>query len=165
MICMAASATLASAKGGFDQFGYNLKARNFVGTGESWAMGKLGITHEDAEIYMGIYAHDQVVMKWNAEWDRGNDEEWADGPYDAWLNNEWNGMVGKAWGGGIVQGSGEVWHYKIVWFGNPDNLPEGASLPDGGYVLWGQFEVKMDQGTSDGVHQFLAKAIPCGYGR
>lgn len=99
---------VALAEGGFDEFGYNREARVFVGTGESWAMGKLGYTHQQAEAYMGLYAHDRLVMKWNAEWDRGNAEGWSDGPYRAWCSNEWNGATGLDWDGAKAEGSGEV---------------------------------------------------------
>lgn len=90
---------------GFNEFGYNYQARIFNGTGESWSLAK-GLPAD----YLGIYAKDKLVMKWNAEWDRGNAENWENGPYAAWENNEWNG---KAAGG-----SGDVWHYKIVWVGD-----------------------------------------------
>ncbi len=91
-------------------------------------------------------------MKWNAEWDRGNAENWLNPPYRAWENNEWNGKV--------PGGSGSVWHYKIVWVGP---CTEGATLANGGYCIWGQFAVIMDQGTSEGVH-YIAHGIPSGYG-
>jgi hypothetical protein len=95
--------TVAKAAG-FDQFGYNDTARIFNGTGASWCQAKgLPINCQ------GIYSPDKLIMKWNAEWDRGNDESWASPPYAAWENNEWNGKV--------KGGSGEVWHYKIVWVG------------------------------------------------
>jgi hypothetical protein len=100
------------------------------------------------------YANDKLVMKWNAEWDRGNDESWSNPPYDAWENNEWNGA--------IPGGSGEVWHYKIKWV-EPCGA-YGEPTPDGGYCIWGQFEVLMDQGTADGEHIWYTKAIPNGYG-
>jgi len=150
------------ARGGFDEFGYNRSARVFVGTGESWAMGKLGLTHEAAESYMGAYAHDRVVMKWNAEWDRGNDEAWLNPPYAAWCTNEWNGMSGLEWGGGLTEGSGETWHYKIIWIESPHGLPDGTPLPDGGYTIWGQFEVVMSHGNVDGEHFWEARAKPAG---
>ncbi len=89
---------------GFDQYGYNDTARIFNGTGESWSLAK-GLPED----YLGIYAPDKLVMKWNAEWDRGNTENWLNPPYAAWENNEWNGKTDG--------GSGEVWHYKIVWVG------------------------------------------------
>jgi len=89
---------------GFDEFGYNDTARIFNGTGESWSLAK-GLPAD----YLGIYAPDKLIMKWNAEWDRGNAENWLNPPYAAWENNEWNGKV--------PGGSGAVWHYKIVWVG------------------------------------------------
>lgn len=161
---------VAPALAGFDQYGYNWAAHVFVGTGESWAMGKLGMIHAQAEAYMGIYAHDQIVMKWSLAWQlsefgpdgiRGSGDELPWTP-NAWENNEWNGAVGKEWGGGITQGSGEVWHYKIIWVG--PSLENSPHWHPGGYAIWGQFEVIMDQGTVDGIHEFLTHAIPCGYG-
>jgi hypothetical protein len=140
------------AAGGFDQYGYNNKARIFNGTGESWSLAK-GLPAD----YWGAYAKDKLIMKWNSEWDRGNAENWANGPYAAWEDNEWNGA--------FKGGSGAVWHYKIVWIGGSN--PEGTMLPDGGYVIWGQFEVIMDQGKDPSLgpgHFWFAKASPCGYG-
>ena len=97
--------TVVKAANGFDQYGYNYTARLFNGTGSSWSLAK-GLPAN----YLGIYAPDKLVMKWNAEWDRGNAENWANPPYAAWEDNEWNGL-------GKTGGSGEVWHYKIVWVG------------------------------------------------
>lgn len=145
------------AKGGFDEFGYNWVARNFVGTGLSWCQGKLGYTVAQCEAYLGPYTYDKIVMKWNAEWDRGNDENWANPPYDAWENNEWNGA--------IPGGSGAVWHYKIVWVG--DYVSDPSLIPDGAYGIWGQFAVVMDQGTDPSYgpgHFWFAHANPTGYG-
>jgi hypothetical protein len=141
-----------SAKG-FNEFGYNDQARIFVGTGSSWCQGKLAMSESECDSYMGNYAKDKLVMKWNAEWDRGNADRWLLGPYAAWENNEWNGRV--------PGGSGEVWHYKIIWVGsNCVDEPDG-----GGYCIWGQFRTIMDQGSSsDRVHTILAKSNPNGYG-
>lgn len=138
--------------GGFDQYGYNNTARIFNGTGESWSLAG-GLPAD----YMGIYAPDKLVMKWNAEWDRGNAENWSNPPYAAWEDNEWNGTCAGC--------SGQVWHYKIKWIG-----PCGADytpLSDGGYCIWGQFDVVMDQGRDPNVgpgHIWLARARPNGYG-
>lgn len=134
---------------GFDEFGYNDTARIFNGTGESWSLAK-GLPAD----YLGVYAKDKLVMKWNAEWDRGNDENWSNPPYAAWENNEWNGKVDG--------GSGEVWHYKIVWDkGCSDN---GVPSTEGSYCIWGQFATIMDQGTSGGEHFWFTHGIPSGYG-
>jgi len=141
----------AFAAGGFDQYGYNDKARVFSGTGASWCE-----TRGALPTCLGIYSPDQLVMKWNAEWDRGNTEGWSNPPYNAWTNNEWNGKSG---------GSGAVWEYKIVWVEpcGSDYIP----LDNGGYCIWGQFEVIMDQGTDPNLgpgHMFNYLASPAGYG-
>ena len=146
------TAGAALAAGGFDQFGYNRTARIFNGTGSSWCLQRGAPAN-----CLGIYSSDKLVMKWNAEWDRGNAEGWTDpNGYGAWEDNEWNGKNG---------GSGAVWHYKIKWVGScgADYTP----LPDGGYCIWGQFEVLMDQGqdpNSGPGHLWFAKALPNGYG-
>jgi len=146
------------AQGGFDEFGYNTKARNFVGTGTSWCMGKLGWTKEVCDAYMDPYGNDKLVMKWNAEWDRGNAEGWSNPPYDAWCDNKWNGMAG---------GSGETWYYMNRWVGLPCNETNPNWAP-GGYCIWGQFEVTLSHGTYpvDGhiEHLWDAHAIPAGVG-
>ncbi len=139
--------------GAFNNYGYNYTARIFNGTGGSWCEAK-GM----AENCMGIYSPDKLVMKWNAEWDRGNQENWSKPPYNAWTDNEWNGK-------GVKDGSGAVWHYKIAWVG-----PCGAEYsaqPNGGYCIWGQFSVIMDQGQDPNIgpgHLWFTKATPAGYG-
>jgi len=142
----------AKAERGFDESGYNRTARIFNGTGWSWCMAKVG--DEDwCRNYLGDSINDKLVMKWNAEWDRGNAENWSNSPYKAWTDNEWNGMKG---------GSGSVWHYKIVWNGP---CSEGAPFPEGGYCIWGQFKVLMDQGkTPEAGHEWVSKSTPAGYG-
>ena len=150
---MLATVGTVFAAGGFNQYGYNYGARIFVGTGASWSLAK-GLPAD----YLGIYSPDKLVMKWNAEWDRGNSENWANPPYAAWTDNEWNGK-------GVAGGSGAVWHYKIQWVGScgADYTP----LPDGGYCLWGQFETIMDQGIDPSMgpgHLWFAHANPTGYG-
>ena len=143
--------------------GYNWKARIFVGTGEQWCMEKLGWDHPTCEAYMEPYAHDKLIMKWSEAWQlaefgpdgirkNGDELPWTS---NAWENNEWNGAA--------PGGSGEVWHYKIKWIGEcgADYTP----LPDGGYCIWGQFEVLQDHGMTLHVgHLFLALAKPNGYG-
>ncbi|MDZ4225878.1 MAG: hypothetical protein U1C66_00105, partial [Patescibacteria group bacterium] len=62
-------------------------------------------------------------------------------------------------------GSKEVWHYKIVWVGSA-----GEASPhwqEGGYSVWGNYEVLMDQGVTlnDGpTHIWFARSTPNGYG-
>jgi len=144
---------------GFDQ-GYNLKARIFVGTGWTWCMAKVGnpVWCQD---YLGAYANDKIVMKWNAAWDACNDQGGTepDVCLGAWTNNEWNGNV--------LYGTGAVWHYKIIWVG-----PGGATSPywkagGDGYSIWGNYEVIMDQGIDPSYgpgHLWFAHATPTGYG-
>ena len=146
-------ASLAGA-GAFDQYGYNTKARVFNGTGSSWCVAG-GLPSN----CLGGYSPDKLVMKWTADWDRGNDENWSNPPYDgAWTDNEWNGN-------GVKDGSGAVWHYKIKWYGP---CTDGETLPDGGYCVWGQFDTVMDQGVDPSfgpLHTWVSKATPNGYGR
>lgn len=138
---------------GFDQYGYNRTARVFNGTGTSWCEAK-GLASD----CMGIYSPDKLVMKWNAEWDRGNAEGWQDtNGYNAWEDNQWNGKV--------PGGSGANWHYKIVWVGPCGK--DGTELPNGGYCIWGQFEVLTDHGQDPNIgpgHLWFAHASPAGYG-
>lgn len=143
--------TVANAKGGFDQYGYNNQARLFNGTGASWALAK-GLPAD----YLGIYSNDKLVMKWNAAWDACNASYTPENCAGAWTDNEWNGKVG---------GSGQVWHYKIVWVGACG--ADGAALADGGYCIWGSYEVLMDQGHDPNVgpgHLWFTHAKPTGYG-
>ncbi len=148
-----------SAKGGFDEFGYNDTARVFNGTGSSWCLAG-----GRAANCVGDYSNDKLVMKWNAAWDACNaaqgtlDENTAAACAGAWTNNEWNGMA--------PGGSGAVWHYKIVWIGGSCGA-DGNPLPDGGYCIWGSYEVLMDQGLDPSFgsgHLWFAHAIPNGYG-
>lgn len=135
---------------GFDALGYNRTARIFNGAAD-------GIDKVlDGKIYGDpTYASDHLVMKWNAEWDRGNRENWSNPPYDAWLDNQWSGMS---------NGSGSVWHYKFKWVGP---CVDYTYFADGGYCIWGQFEVLQDHGVDpsfDSGHIWFARAVPGGYG-
>ena len=142
--------TNASA-GGFDEFGYNDVAGIFNGPAD-------GVDNVlDGKVWGNpTYAIDRLIMKWNAAWDACNAHGYNDPVYcaGAWTSNEWNGMV--------PGGSGEVWHYKIIWVGS-----DGANSEywqPGGYPIWGNYEVIMDQGMSDSVHYWLAHGISTGYG-
>jgi hypothetical protein len=135
-------------KGGFDEFGYNYGARIFSGKAD-------GVDRVlDGKVWGNPnYANDHLVMKWNAEWDRFNDENYGDyPPYQAWTTNHWNGAVSG--------GSGEVWHYKIIWVG--PLLEASPYWREGGYALWNEFEVIMDQGSYLGEHFWYAHAKPNG---
>ncbi len=139
----------SSGNGGFDQFGYNYTARVFVGPADGVDRILDGAVWGDPK-----YANDHLVMKWSKGWDdaRFHGEPWTT---DAWEDNEWNGKV--------EGGSGEVAHYKIIWVGGPK--PEDSPYwREGGYAIWGQFEVILDQGVIDREHYWLAHARPTGYG-
>ena len=153
LLLLVPTSALAGANG-FDQYGYNRTARIFNGTGMDWCLAK-GLDQAYCDSYLGDSANDHLVMKWSKEWDRGNAENWELGPYTkAWTSNEWNGA--------FPGGSGDVWHYKIIWVGT--GLEDSPYWREGGYAIWGQFEVIMDQGMSGGVHEWFAHGEPSGYG-
>jgi hypothetical protein len=148
------SALSVAAAGGFDQYGYNDSARIFNGPADGLDGNLDGTVYGDP-----TYAKDKLTMKWNAAWDACNDAGNLDPDAcsGAWLNNEWNGKV--------KGGSNTVWHYKIVWIGpcGVDGTPTG----DGGYCLWGAYEVLQDKGTDPSVGPgtiWYAHAKPNGYG-
>ncbi len=150
--CALALPAGAAAGGGFDQYGYNNGAHLFNGTGASWSLAK-GLPAD----YLGIYAPDKLVMKWNAAWDAcnaaGNDD--AGACAGAWTTNEWNGR--------FPGGSGENWHYKIIWVGSAAEASPYWRV--GGYSIWGNYEVIMDQGSDPNVgpgHLWFAHATPNG---
>jgi len=150
VLMLPATAALAANPGGkgFDEFGYNYQARLFNGPAD-------GVDRVLDGMVWGVptYANDHLVMKWSKGWDDARFHNGTWGP-DAWETNEWNGAV--------PGGSGEVWHYKIVWVG--PELEDSAYWRDGGYAVWGEFEVIMDQGTIAGEHIWFSKAIPNGFG-
>ncbi len=150
-VMMASFAVPALAAGGFDQYGYNDTARVFVGTGASWSLAE-GLQAD----YLGIYANDNLVMKWNAQWDNCNaaNNDQASSCLGATLTNEWNGM--------IPNGSGDTEHFKAIWVGS---LGEKSPYwQPGGYLIWGSYEALMDQGMVNGIHTVWAHAIPNGFG-
>lgn len=138
---------------GFDQYGYNNNARIFNGTGESWCMAG-GQAQTWCDDYLGSSVNDKIVMKWNAAWDACNEDNTPEACSGAWTSNEWNGMK---------DGSESVWHYKIVYVGP---CTEGAVVDGGGYCLWGQYSVIMDQGIykGEGHLWYAPRGIPNGYG-
>lgn len=156
---LTASVALAAkpANKGFDEFGYNDTARNFVGTGMSWCMGKVG-NQSWCEGYLGAYANDKLNMKWNEAWDKCNDagNNSVEACLGAWTTNHWNGSMGE---------TDANWFYKIIWVG-----ADGESSPywiDGGYSIWGSYEVITDQGKDPSYgegHIVFAKGIPNGLG-
>jgi hypothetical protein len=140
----------ALAGGGFDEYGYNPTARNFVGAADGVDRNLDGTVWGDP-----TYTNDHLKMKWNAEWDRGNAKGWSDtDDYRAWIDNQWNGKK--------PDGSGEVWHYKIKWIGACG--ADGTPTSNGGYCIWGQFEVLMSHGTIANQHFWDAHSVPTGFG-
>jgi hypothetical protein len=153
LLTLGLAATTAAAGGGYDQYGYNLTAHNFNGTGSSWCLAG-----GQAADCLGIYSADKLVMKWNAAWDACKTAGYDDASVcaGAWTDNQWNGRSG---------GSGQIWHYKIIWVGSAG--PASDYWLPGGYSVWGNYEVIMDQGQDPNIgpgHMWLAHATPNGYG-
>lgn len=142
---------VAMAAGGFNQYGYNYGARVFSGAADGVDRNLDGTVWGDP-----TYASDHLVMKWNKAWDDCNANGYDNPQYcaGAWVTNEWNGMA--------PDGSQENWHYKIIWVGSA-----GQASPywvDGGYSVWGNYEVISDYGINKTTHQHLvyAHGIPNG---
>jgi hypothetical protein len=133
---------------GFDEFGYNYDARIFVGKADGVDRNLDGTVWNDT-----TYANDFLKMKWSEAWHQARFEGQA-WTCDAWLDNQWNGKV--------PGGSGETWTYRIVWVG--PELEQSECWRQGGYPIWGQFEVIMSHGTVGNQHIWEALAIPAGYG-
>lgn len=133
---------------GFDDFGYNYGARIFSGKADGVDKRLDNLLWGDA-----TYANDRLVMKWSKAWHeaRFGTSAWN---CDAWTSNEWNGKV--------PGGSGETWHYKISWVG--PQLQNSPCWREGGYSIWGEFEVIFSQGTVGNQHFWDAHAKPAGYG-
>ena len=141
--------TPAFAQGGFDKFGYNYDARIFVGKADGVDRVLDGMVWGDP-----TYANDHLVMKWNKAWDDCNDHGYNDPIYcaGAWTTNEWNGQV--------PGGSAYSEHYKIIWVGSL--LEKSPYWVPGGYAVWNNYEVIMDQGTGPDGHFWYALATPNG---
>jgi hypothetical protein len=147
VLVLVAVPAIVYAAGGFDEFGYNYQARIFVGPADGVDRVLDGAVWGDP-----TYANDRLKMTWSQAWDdaRFNGAPWT---CDAWEDNQWNGKV--------PDGSGETWHYRIVWVG--PELEESACWQEGGYPIWGQFEVILSHGTlPDNVHIWDAHALPTG---
>src|SRR5262245_59171890 len=131
-----------------DAFGYNYRARMFNGLADGADRVLDGAYFGDPS-----YASDRLLMKWSKAWDDAHDGVAPWSP-DAWTANEWNGKV--------PGGSGSVWHYKIVWVG--PELEKSRYWHDGGYAIWGEFEVIMSHGTVANQHMWDALARSPGFG-
>lgn len=133
---------------GFDEFGYNYTAMNFVGPADGVDRTLDGTVWGDP-----TYAKDHLVMKWSKAWDNARFHGAAWTP-DAWVDNEWNGK--------LPNGSDVTEHVKIIWVGSA--LENSQYWKAGGYPIWGEFEVLMDQGMSGTTHYWYAHAVPNGFG-
>jgi len=159
LIGAVATHAVKPAATGFDEFGYNNVARNFVGTCASWHMGKFESTPQQAEAYCGPYSNDILIMKWNSEWDRGNEDGWSDpNGYNAWIDNQWIGQR--------PNGTGETWHYKIAWDAGcvNDNTPTSMANKGTASCVWGSFAMLQSHGTVNGEHVWDVLLAPAGYG-
>lgn len=138
----------ANTNNGFDGYGYNYKARMFQGTADGVDRIIDGKVWGDT-----TYANDHLVMKWSKAWDdaRFHGKAWTP---DAWVDNEWNGK--------LPDGSDVTEHAKIIWVGS--DLENSKYWKTGGYPIWGEFEVVMDQGMTGTTHYWAAHAIPNGLG-
>lgn len=134
---------------GFNQCGYNYKARVFSGLADGVDRMLDGKVWGDS-----TYANDHLVMKWNAAWDSCNANGYDNSAFclGAWTTNEWNGMG--------AHGSSTTDHVKIIWVGSA-----GEASPywvTGGSSIWDNYEVIMDQGMAGGQHFVWAFATPNG---
>jgi hypothetical protein len=133
---------------GFDQYGYNYQARIFIGAADGVDRMLDGKVWGDK-----TYANDHLVMKWSKAWDdaRFNGAPWTP---EAWVDNEWNGM--------LPNGSKTTEHAKIIWVG--EDLENSPYWRNGGYAIWGEFEVIFDRVGDPTGHFWYAHAQPAGYG-
>lgn len=143
--------TTQVADTGFNEFGYNDNARIFSGLADGVDRMLDGKVWGDA-----TYANDRLVMKWNAAWDACNDNGYDNPAFclGAWTTNEWNGNV--------QGGSGYTEHVKIIWVGSAGE--QSPYFVPGGSMIWNNYEVIMDQGTTPGGHEWYAKGTPNGLG-
>ena len=74
VVALVAIPAIATAAGGFDQFGYNHTARVFSGPADGVDRVLDGKVWGDT-----TYANDHLVMKWNAAWDACNDNGYRQG--------------------------------------------------------------------------------------
>lgn len=151
MVIFADSAKAASTSG-FDQYGYNYKARVFVGTCKSWAIAG----GQDASNFCGSYLNDKLVMKWNEAWDDCNANGNDDPKYcaGAWDTNHWNGKV--------PGGSGEIYQFKSIWVGSAGE--DSLYWREGGQLLWDNYETIFEQTSGSGPAVKLVHATPGGLG-
>ncbi len=146
--CTLANGNTAST--GFDQYGYNRCAHQFVGTFAGYCAARSASSDCG-----GVTGTTRLVMKWNEEWDRGNATGWANGPYTANLDNEINGS--------LLDGTSFSEHFMTTWDAGCVSSG-GTSATNGGSCIWGAFRILIDQGMQGGAKMWWTRATPAGYG-
>ena len=58
----------------------------------------------------------------------------------------------------MPDGTQSVWHYKIIWVGSAGE--SGLYWHEGGYLIWGNYEVIQDFGFDPSGHYQYAQARP-----
>jgi hypothetical protein len=126
--------------------GYNYDARVFVGTRSLQCQQARGWPEENCTSMLGIYANDQMLGTWTAEYDRGKYVDgWSNPPYDgAGYSIKYNGM--------FEGGSGTTRHVKGVWVGTNETT---------GYPI---FKILTLHGTDEDGHYWSVHETPSGYG-
>lgn len=66
--------------------------------------------------------------------------------------------------GKILDGTWSSIGQNGTWTGSGEATQYNICGREGGERVWGDFLILMDQGTADGVHEWLTHAIPSGYG-
>lgn len=129
---------LLAAAGAYDQYGYNRIAREFKGTGANWC-----IANKQDKACLGEYALSTFLIKWNADWDKGNKDAWVLTPYNATVTVQVDGTT-----------------YTVTWVGN---CADGEVFQSGGTCVWGEYAASADNGTdptSGVLGTWLTRASP-----
>ncbi len=152
IVALLTLATVAYAAGGFDQYGYNYQAQSFNGR-----------YCDFDRVIGGDFCDVQLSMKWSYYWlnpdrQRGCDRKTGvcTGTSTGWLTNHQRG----------TNPNGSHWEYfvKIVYTG--ESHPDGFVYPNGGYAIWGVYEVIQEvyNDPSVGANGKLTLANPPGFG-
>lgn len=132
---------------GYDEFGYNYQAHQFVGTYDGSDRNLDGTYWGDA----GDFVNDKLIMKWSDDWLANRDCN-GDGKLDrgssgtslGWLTNHNEGAYDSDGDG--IEDAHYTYFSKIVWVG-----PGGS--------LWGQYEV-IQEILNDPVGGFHGNVFP-----
>lgn len=160
LIVVLSITSVASAKGGFDEWGYNYGAHMFNGT--------YCDAYKNAP-WCQAYAEDNLLMKWNDAWLSSEDLN-GDGSLDrhfglpsyigsgAWLTNHQTGVyLGD-------DGAQHTWTYFVKIVAMPSAGFDCTQL--GGYSIWGEFCVVQEiyNDAYAGSHGVLFKPVAPGLG-